>query len=152
MPDIQVVLWALPRIERACRAQRAPGGAVGVPRLSEHQVRILAHLHEQDPTMVTELADHMGVTPSTMSLNLKRLREAGLVTRERDPDDRRVMNVRLTPEGLHARTALSELDPDRIDAMLRRLGSEGRRQALLGLRLLAEAASAERGDGPGRSP
>lgn len=102
--------------------------------------------------MVTELADHMGVTPSTMSLNLKRLREAGLVTRERDPDDRRVMNVRLTPEGLHARTALSALDPDRVDAMLRRLGPEARRQALLGLRLLAEAASAEEEDPSERSP
>jgi len=152
MSEIDVVLWALPRIERACRARRAPGAPAGAPRLSAHQVRILAHLHEEDPTMVTELADHMGVTASTMSLNLKRLREAGLVTRQRDPDDRRVMNVRLTPEGLDARTALSALDPDRVDAVLRRLGPEARRQALLGLRLLADAASAEEGGSPGHSP
>jgi DNA-binding MarR family transcriptional regulator len=90
--------------------------------------------------MVTELAEHMGVTASTMSLNLKRLREMGLVTSQRDPSDRRVMNVRLTQEGVQVRNELSALDPARVDAMLRSLGPEGRARAVLGLRLLAEAA------------
>ena len=90
--------------------------------------------------MVTELAEHMRVTPSTMSLNLKRLREAGFVTSQRDPDDRRVMNVRLTDSGLRARDASRSLDPSRVDAMLRRLGPEARQLAVSGLRLLADAA------------
>jgi len=140
MSDIQTVLWALPRIQRACRALRLPGGDAEGSSLSEHQVRILTHLDDQDPTMVTELAAHMGVTASTMSLNLKRLREAGLVRSERDPDDRRVMNVRLTEEGVWARDVLSALDPDRVDGLLLRLGPEARRQAVAGLRLLADAA------------
>jgi len=95
--------------------------------------------------MVTELAQHMRVTPSTMSLNLKRLREAGFVSSERDPDDKRVMNVRLTDSGVGARDALSELDPVRVDALLQRLGPEGRQRAIVGLRLLAEAADAMTG-------
>ena len=139
MSDLQVVLSTLPRIHEACRARTV----LGVPAaegVSEHQVRILGHLDGTDPTMVTELAEHMGVTASTMSLNLKRLRASGLVTSERDPSDRRVMNVRLTDEGVRVRNALSALDPARVDAMLQRMGPEGRARAVLGLRLLADAA------------
>lgn len=139
MSDIQMVLWALPRIQEACRTRRLPGRDE-MAGVSEHQVRILGLLDVADPTMVTELADHMGVTPSTMSLNLKRLRKAGLVSSERDPSDRRVMNVHLTEEGARVRDALSTLDPTRVDAVLRRLGPEGRARAVAGLRLLADAA------------
>jgi len=139
MSDLQVVLSTLPRIHEACRARTVPGARAD-RGVSEHQVRILGYLDDTDPTMVTELAEHMGVTASTMSLNLKRLRESGLVTSDRDPSDRRVMNVRLTDEGLRVRNALSALDPARVDAMLRSMGPEGRARAVLGLRLLAEAA------------
>lgn len=141
MSDIETVLWALPRIHDACRGRRPPGGSES-GGVTDHQAKILSHLDGTDPTMVTELADHMDVTPSTMSLNLKRLRQAGLVTRERDPSDRRVMNVRLTPEGVRARDTLGALDSARVDAMLRALGPEGRAQAMTGLRLLADAAEA----------
>ena len=90
--------------------------------------------------MVTELAEYMGVTPSTMSLNLKRLEAGGFITRGRDPDDRRVMNVLLTEEGLSIREATHPLDGDRVDAMLRGLRPEDRRRALEGLAILARAA------------
>jgi DNA-binding MarR family transcriptional regulator len=140
MSDIQTVLWALPRIHGVCRARDDPGAGMERVPLSDHQARILGYLDGTDPTMVTELAEHMRVTPSTMSLNLKRLRDAGFVTSQRDPDDRRVMNVRLTEVGVRARNATSALDPDRVDALLRRLGPEGRQRAMIGLRLLAEAA------------
>jgi len=140
MSDIDLVLSTLPRIHGVCRTRATARTRGHGPALSDHQVRILGHLDRADPTMVTELAEHMGVTPSTMSLNLKRLRGAGFVTSDRDPDDRRVMNVRLTDEGVRARDALSALDPGRVDALLRRLGPEGRQRALSGLRLLADAA------------
>jgi len=139
MSDIQMVLWALPRIHEACRARSLPGSDDPAD-VSEDQVRILSQLDIADPATVTELAEFMRVTPSTMSLNLKRLRGAGLVRSERDPNDRRVMNVRLTERGMRVRDALSALDPARIDAMLRALGPEGRARAMVGLRLLAEAA------------
>ena len=77
-----------------------------------------------------------------MSLNLKRLEESGFITRERDPADRRVMNVLLTEAGERIREASSELDPERVDRMLQRLDPESRRAALRGLGLLADAADA----------
>jgi len=139
MSDLEIVLQALPKIHDACRMRHAPGIHPQASAVSDHQARILAYLDVSDPTMVTELAEQMGVTASTMSLNLKRLREAGLVTSSRDPDDRRVMNVRLTEAGERVNDVLGRLDPDRVDALLQRLGPEARHWAVTGLKLLADA-------------
>jgi DNA-binding MarR family transcriptional regulator len=141
LSDIEIVLRTLPRIHRACRRRPALDTASGIG-VSEHQARILAQLDVIDPTMVTELAESLGVTPSTMSLNLKRLDEAGFVTRARDPEDRRVSNIRLTPAGVRVREAVGELDVDRVDAVLRSMSSDDRRLAVQGLVTLAEAADA----------
>jgi DNA-binding MarR family transcriptional regulator len=141
MSDVDAVFAALPRIQLACRAEQAPGGAsAGV--VTAHQANLLSYLDPVDPTMVTELAEFMGVTPSTMSLNLKRLREAGFVTSERDPADRRVVNVRLTDAGVRMKRSATELDRDRVEAMLGRLTAEEHAVALQGLVILARSAEA----------
>ena len=138
--DVQLVSEMLSRIHFACRARVTRVGD-GL-EVSEHQARILGLLDPDDPAMVSELAEAMGVTASTMSLNLKRLEERGLITRQRDPADRRVMNVRLSGYGAEVREGLGELDVARVDAVLRALGREERRLALRGLLVLAEAADA----------
>lgn len=142
--DVAFLMSALPRIQFACEP-RDEGGVR--PRhtsggLTEHQARILRHLDLDDPTMVSELAEYMGVTNSTMSLTLRRLEAAGYIHRTRDPDDRRVMNVRLTPEGGELKDAAQALDPDRLDALLRRLSDEDRIRALQGVLALSRAADA----------
>lgn len=137
--DVEIVLQTLPRIHFACRARVSRVDGLEV---SEHQARILGLLDADDPAMVTELAEAMGVTASTMSLNLKRLEDRGLITRDRDPSDRRVMNVRLSAFGVEVSERLGELDVGRVDALVRSLGREERRLALQGLVMLAEAADA----------
>ena len=139
MSDIETVLSTLPRIQFACRATLVRDPVSGA-LLTEGQARILSQLHTTDPTMVTELAEYMGVTASTMSLNLKRLSETGYISRERDPDDRRVMNVRLTESGGMIREVLRALDPGRVEAMLTSLSGEERRLVVRGLAVLADAA------------
>jgi len=143
MSDVTTVLHACDRILRACRPRRVadPGGG---PQVSAHQAGVLAYLDPEDPTMVGELADHVGVTASTMSLTLKRLAEAGYVRRDRDPADRRVMNVRLTEAGSRVRAASTSLDLDRLDGLLRELSPRQRGEAVRGVVLLAEAADALR--------
>jgi DNA-binding MarR family transcriptional regulator len=150
MSDADLLLAAFERIQRACRVRQVgavEGKGAGV---SAHQGHILSQLDREDPTMVTELAASMAVTPSTMSLNLKRLRDAGFVVCDRDPDDRRVMNVRLTEAGERAKVALRPLDLDRVEGLLTALWPEDRRRALEGLAALAEAADAMAATNRGR--
>ncbi|GMV05806.1 MAG: hypothetical protein AMXMBFR53_20830 [Gemmatimonadota bacterium] len=137
--DFQTLLDALPRIRRACRPlfRADPEGGA---RVSSHQARILAFLDEDDPAMVGELAEVLAVTASTMSLTLKRMEEAGLVRRDRDPLDRRVTNVRLTPSGARVRDASRELDPARAERLLSFLDPTTRQEALRAVALLADAA------------
>ena len=139
MADFQTVLDALPWI-RAAGRPRFHQDPEGGTRVSAHQARVLALLHPRDPAMVGELAEHLGVTASTMSLTLKRLEEAGYVRRDRDPLDRRVTNVRLTEAGVRVRDGTRELDPERVERMLSLLTPEERRDALRGVTLLALAA------------
>lgn len=139
MADHDVVLHAYPRIYFACHVRhvRDPQGG---GQVSAHQASILSHLDDVDPTMVGELAEHLGVTASTMSLTLKRLEDGGFVRRDRDPSDRRVMNVRLTEAGVRVRDAQTVLDGERVAEMLGMLSPQDRVDALRGLRLLADAA------------
>ena len=139
MSDVDVVLGALPRIDDALRAREVRVAFHG-PGLTDHQVGILSHLDASDPTMVTELAEFLGVTASTMSLNLKRLEAGGYITRARDPADRRVMNVLLTPSGVEVREAARRLDPLKVDGVLRELSPSQRAEVIRGLTLLVEAA------------
>ncbi len=141
MSDIDTLLNAIPRIQRACR-QRSVADPDGGRPVSAHQAHILGHLDTEDPAMVTELAEYLGVTPSTMSLTLKRLEAAGYVSRDRDPSDRRVINVRLTEAGRRTRDARKSLDPERVAGVLAMLDPEARERAVDGLAALAEAADA----------
>lgn len=92
--------------------------------------------------MVTELADVLGVTASTMSLNLGRLVDEGLVIRSRDPIDRRVRNVRLTREGAALVEERDGLDAVRAAAALERLRPDRRREVVEAVVLLAASAKA----------
>jgi DNA-binding MarR family transcriptional regulator len=141
MADSDTVLRAYVRIHTACRARhvRDPGDG---RLLTGRQASILSHLDAVDPTMVGELAEHVGVTASTMSVTLRRLEESGYVRRDRDPADRRAMNVRLTEAGVRMREASTMLDPERVSAMLGMLSPGDRLDAVRGLRLLADAADA----------
>jgi DNA-binding MarR family transcriptional regulator len=108
--------------------------------LSAHQASILDHLDDVEPTGVSELAMHMGVTPSTMSLALDRLERGGYVARGRDPLDGRKVNVRLTRDGVRIKEKQSVLEPEAVRRMLGRLTAAQRRAAVDGLALLAAAA------------
>jgi DNA-binding MarR family transcriptional regulator len=108
--------------------------------VSAHQASILDHLDETEPTALLELARHMGVTVSTMSLNVERLVRRGYVRRTRDVEDRRRLRLLVTASGLRLREASSVLEPARVSAMLNELDADELARALEGLALLADAA------------
>lgn len=108
--------------------------------LSAHQASILDHLDDVEPTTLTDLAKHLGVTPSTMSIAVGRLLKQRYVVRERGKRDKRVVHLRLTPEGVALRESKSVLEPERVAEVLARLDENSRNEAIRGLTLLARAS------------
>jgi len=128
-----------PRIYFACH-QRHVRDPKTRRVLSAHQASILDHLDDVEPTGLVELARHMGVTASTMSLGIERLVRQGYVIRSRDTHDGRRVHLFLSPAGQRVRDASSVLDPERVVQMLAHLSVAERSRALDGLALLAHAA------------
>jgi DNA-binding MarR family transcriptional regulator len=128
-----------PKVFSACHDRHVGSGPKKL-RLTTQQEMILGHLDEGYGMSVNRLAEHMGVTPSTMSLAIDRLESKGLVRRRRDSRDRRSVKVTLTKEGLKVRSAQDVLSPLRVEALLSELGSEELEHSLYGLWLLGQAA------------
>jgi MarR family transcriptional regulator, organic hydroperoxide resistance regulator len=136
---VKQLLELYPRIYFACHTRHVRDAKSG-RTLSAHQVSILDHLDEREPLALLELAQHLGVTASTMSLHIERLVKQGYVLRERDVQDARRLRLRLSQAGARVREANSVLDARRVDGMLARLSAEERAAGLHGLALLARAA------------
>ncbi|HEX2033987.1 MAG TPA: MarR family transcriptional regulator [Chloroflexota bacterium] len=84
-------------------AQLAPFG------LHPGQDRLLAELWVQDGISQTELARRLGVEQPTVTKTLQRLERAGLVRRQRDPEDNRQVIVSLTVAGRAAHDPIQRL-------------------------------------------
>jgi MarR family transcriptional regulator, organic hydroperoxide resistance regulator len=135
------VIRLYPRIYFACHRRHVPDpGSNRV--LSSHQVSILDHLDERAVTFTSTLAEHMGVTVSTISLALDRLMRDGFVRRVPDKTDRRRVGVLLTKAGVRIRDSRSVLDPDLVAALVGKLSEDERTHAVRGLALLANAGGA----------
>jgi DNA-binding MarR family transcriptional regulator len=139
MDAVRTVMSCYPRIYFACHTRHVRDESAG-KTISSHQASILDHLDEIEPTALNDLARHMGVTASTMCITIDRLVRDGYVVRGADPKDGRRVALRLTNSGARLRDQKTVLDADRVKAMLARMNSVERRDALRGLELLATAA------------
>lgn len=135
------VLQDYPKIYFACHTRHVRDPKTE-QKISAHQASILDHLDEVEATRLTDLAEHIAVTPGTMSVHVARLEAKGYLLRTRDASDARCVRLRLSPAGRRIRTASSVLDPARVGEMLDCLSVKDRGRAIAGLRLLAEAAQA----------
>lgn len=136
---VDTVLDCYPRIYFACHRRHVRDSAAQTV-LSAHQASVLDHLDDVEGTSLLDLARHMGVTPSTMSLTVDRLERGGYVTRARSKEDKRRVDLRLTASGVRIKRQQKVLEPELVAAMLARLDPARRQAALRGLELLAEAA------------
>lgn len=137
---VGTVLDCYPKIYFACHMRHVRDQVSRTKVLSAHQASILDHLDAVEPTAVNDLAGHMGVTPSTMSLHLDKLESGGYVRRTRSRSDARKVELRLTPAGVRIKQQQKVLDPKLVDQMLAHLTDTDRHKALEGLELLAKAA------------
>jgi MarR family transcriptional regulator, organic hydroperoxide resistance regulator len=114
-----------------------------VPRgriISEQQLHVLGHLDRVRATRVGELATHMGLSHSSVSLTIDRLQRDGYVTRERSDVDARVTLVRLTDAGEEVRDAQRVLEPELVDVLFDRLSPEERQTARDAMAAIARVA------------
>src|SRR5689334_4570047 len=150
-PDVARVFRDYPRIYFACHREHVRDPKTGV-QVSANQVGILDHLDAAAPTMLGDLARHMGVTPATMSIAVGRLVDEGYVTRVLDEADRRKVQLRLTDAGVRICSANSVLEPTLVEEMLEQLTDKDRKAALHGLELLGKAAVAAQDARAKRAP
>ena len=68
--------------------------------MTPEQYWLLRLLRRRGALSIGELADALGITGSSVTTACKRLEKAGLVTRERQADDERMVRVMLTQQGI----------------------------------------------------
>jgi DNA-binding MarR family transcriptional regulator len=114
-------------LRRFLAFSEAAAAKVGLPA-QQHQA-LLAIAGHNGPPMVGTLAEHLLIAPQTAAELVSRMAEAGLVTKSLSVQDRRRMELVLTPKAealLHRLTAahleeLRNLEPV-LSAALGRLG------------------------------
>jgi DNA-binding MarR family transcriptional regulator len=92
--------------------------------LTSSQIKVLATFTEQECYSMTELSQMLSVTMPTMTAMIDRLIQSGLVKRERDERDRRVVLVRLTGDGKKVISNLMDIRKQEIEKVLRTLEHE----------------------------
>jgi DNA-binding MarR family transcriptional regulator len=111
--------------------------------LKPRQFQILGLLHDHGGLAQGELVKEMGVAPSILVTLLNPLEAKGLVTRERDPGDRRRHLVTLTAAGKKQLGSASRAQKETEDALFASLDNDQREQ-LRGLLLaLSDGLSAD---------
>src|ERR1017187_9025562 len=124
---------------RDVRSERmlATGGAAAIERLiglfrslsppsglSLTAAATLATLERSGPSRLTSLAVKEGVSQPAMTQLLGRLQESGLVNRDADPTDGRVVQVRLTDEGRATLARRRAVRAERLTEILARLSPD----------------------------
>jgi len=99
-------------------------------RLPFAQARLLSAIEDQGSARISDLAALDHCSQPTMTTQVRRLEDAGLVSRTADPADARAVLISITPEGVNT---LAQVRADRgavIDPYLERL-DEADRQTLV---------------------
>ena len=90
------ILEVVPRVMRAIRAEMRSARA---PDISVSQFRALAFINRREGASLSDVAEHIGVTPPSMSRMVDGLVARNLVKREAHPRDRRRLTLALTQRG-----------------------------------------------------
>lgn len=77
--------------------------------LTYPQYLALLVLWEQDELTVKQLGERLHLNSGTLTPMLKRMEQAGLLTRQRDSQDERQVRIALTPAGQALKTGVAEM-------------------------------------------
>jgi DNA-binding MarR family transcriptional regulator len=112
----------------------------------------LATLERSGPRRLTSLAVQEGVTQPAMTQLIARLQDSGLVCRDSDPADGRVVQVRLTDQGREMLARRRAVRAERLAAILARISPEDQTALAAALPAIDALASAQRKGGSPAAP
>ena len=96
------------------------------PPLPWAQARLLSTIEVQGEARISDLAALDHCSQPTMTTQVRRLEDAGLVTRTVDPGDARAVLIRITPEGCRTLTRVRADRAAVIDPLLAQLNDADR--------------------------
>ncbi|MBB6455072.1 DNA-binding MarR family transcriptional regulator [Salirhabdus euzebyi] len=67
--------------------------------LTGDQFLTMRYIQKNEPCTSSDIANEFGIVKSAVTAQVNRLYEKGLIERDRDSDDRRIVYLRLTTEG-----------------------------------------------------
>ncbi len=98
--------------------------------ISGPQLQLLELLHKQGPMRMSDLADKLDVTLGAITSLADRMIKGSYVIRERSEEDRRVVNLKLTPEGKDLLNTFSESRNVAIERFLCNLTPEEKEEMI----------------------
>ncbi len=106
--------------------RRSINGRANRAALAEAQVELMLAVRAHPDVSVKEVARRLGTAPNTVSTLVGGLADAGLLHRERDPDDRRLVRLRLTDAAQHRMADYERHRAELLAAALAALDPAGR--------------------------
>ncbi len=110
--------------------------------LSTPQLKVVLLLLVQGPSRMSVIASALGVSLATGTGVVDRLVERGIVVRQGDPEDRRVVLCRLSPKGEKMLVGLWKLAREHAEMMFKSLSVDKIMAVRSGLEALLEAGAA----------
>jgi DNA-binding MarR family transcriptional regulator len=99
---------------------------------------VIQLLYLEGPLRLGALSKRLGIAPSTLTRNVERIEERGLVRGVPDPDDGRALRMRLTTSGRRAAREFERQNEHFAELLLQGLPATRRRRAVEGLMDLLE--------------
>lgn len=96
----------------------------GIEDLIPSHGNLLVHLFGGNALTITELAQQTGRTKSTVSVLAGKLEKAGYLRREADPEDARLLRLRLTQKGEALEEAFAEITEEMHRKITEELGEK----------------------------
>jgi MarR family transcriptional regulator, organic hydroperoxide resistance regulator len=103
------------------------------------QLKTLFFISNRGATTTGKLATALKVTPTNVTGIIDRLLEKNLITRTGDPDDRRVLLLRTTPQGDELVAELRQKRRERMTELFNRLSDEEAAIVAQGLKIMVRA-------------
>lgn len=130
---------AYPAIYLACHRRHIRDDESGA-LVTAHQATVMDHLDIQTPTTISNLAEHLGIGRSAMSIQVNQLVRRGYVRRRAVPGDRRRVGLTLTDAGNRIKKQNTVLDPDLVGVVFASMPEFELELALQGIEQLAKYA------------